>query len=250
MDYISEFVDFMNSHGIEIFSAGDIKADGVAHRIRLDSDSKGQTSCIYKLSINEYGASGRVTSFKHGGETVYFTAKSKGYTKWTPEQKEAWKAKIAEEKRLDREVAEAGYEAAAARAQKIWKKAKLDGNSEYLSRKQIGQHGTKYYLNVLTIPVWHDGKIVSLQFISADGSKRFLKDGLKTGGFFPLTTAKESKENIILCEGFATAASIREATGWPVICCFDCGNLKPVAISLKKKYPTSNIILCSDNDQY
>lgn len=51
-----------------------------------------------------------------------------------------------------------------------------------------------------------------------------------------------------IAEGFATAASVHEATGFPVAVAFDCGNLLPVAGALRKRYPGARIILCADDD--
>lgn len=255
MDYISEFVDFMNSHGIEIFSSGDIKADGVARRIRLDSDAKGDTSCIYSLSINEYGARGRVTSFKHGGETIFFTARSKGYTKWTPEQKSAWKAKIDEEKRLDRESAEAGYEAAANEAKARYKAASLDGKSAYLSRKQIKPGKLRYEGDNIIIPAYDGKRICTLQIIQPDGTKLFLPDGKKKGSYYPIVATPPEGEKpdtgtFLICEGWATGESLHESTGLSVIVAWDAGNLLETAKTIRAKYPDAKLVFCADNDQW
>jgi len=49
-------------------------------------------------------------------------------------------------------------------------------------------------------------------------------------------------------KGFATGASIFEATGYRVRCAFNCGNLKDVAIITRDKYPNSRIIIAADDD--
>ena len=41
----------------------------------------------------------------------------------------------------------------------------------------------------------------------------------------------------LIAEGYATAASLHEATGLPVIVAFDAGNLLPVAQAIHKRYP-------------
>ena len=48
----------------------------------------------------------------------------------------------------------------------------------------------------------------------------------------------------LLCEGYATGATVHEATGWTVIVAFDCGNLRPVA----HHFRTEKMIICGDND--
>ena len=53
---------------------------------------------------------------------------------------------------------------------------------------------------------------------------------------------------VLVAEGYATAATIYQATGHPIAVAFDCGNLEPVARALRKKYPRARIVICADND--
>ena len=53
---------------------------------------------------------------------------------------------------------------------------------------------------------------------------------------------------IAICEGFATAASVREATGLSTMSCFTCGNLLPVAQAVRERLPNAVIVLCADDD--
>ena len=71
-----------------------------------------------------------------------------------------------------------------------------------------------------------DGEIWSLQTIDADGGKLFMPGGRKRGCMFWIG---EPSDRIVIAEGFATGASIHEATGLPVAVAFDAGNLEPVA---------------------
>ena len=74
----------------------------------------------------------------------------------------------------------------------------------------------------------------SLQFISREGDKRFLIGGRVSGCYFPI-----GKPDGALCiaEGYATGASIHEATGTAVAVAFNAGNLLPVASALRAKFP-------------
>src|SRR4029077_18077144 len=49
-------------------------------------------------------------------------------------------------------------------------------------------------------------------------------------------------------EGFATMATVHEATGHASVVAFNCGNLKPVAEATRRKFPTAMILLCADDD--
>ena len=55
---------------------------------------------------------------------------------------------------------------------------------------------------------------------------------------------------ILIAEGYATAASLHEATGLTVAVACDCVNLQPVGEALRKKYPAAMLILCADDDAW
>ena len=79
-----------------------------------------------------------------------------------------------------------------------------------------------------------DGEIWSLQTIDADGGKLFMPGGRKRGCMFAIG---EPGDRIVIAEGFATGASIHEATGLCVAVAFDAGNLEPVAKAIRAKRP-------------
>jgi putative DNA primase/helicase len=58
----------------------------------------------------------------------------------------------------------------------------------------------------------------------------------------------EPVEVLCVAEGYATAASIHEATGNAVAVAFNAGNLVPAARALRARYPNSRIIICADDD--
>jgi putative DNA primase/helicase len=84
-----------------------------------------------------------------------------------------------------------------------------------------------------------------LQFIDGEGNKRFLSGGRKRGCYFGIG---QPQGKICIAEGYATAASIHEATGYAVAVAFDAGNLRLVAEAIRQKFPGIEIILCADND--
>ena len=51
-----------------------------------------------------------------------------------------------------------------------------------------------------------------------------------------------------MAEGFATAATLHEVTGYPVVVAFDAGNLATVAAGIRREHPSAKIILGADND--
>ncbi len=93
------------------------------------------------------------------------------------------------------------------------------------------------------------GDITTIQTVSTSGEKRFLSGGAKTGSFFILDDQPVNPDDVVyICEGFATAASVQEATGKPTICAFDAGNLLPVAEALRRRYPDAELVICADDD--
>ncbi len=56
--------------------------------------------------------------------------------------------------------------------------------------------------------------------------------------------------NVFIGEGYATCARVHEATGDFVYVAFDSGNLKSVAINIRKKFPDARLILLADNDRF
>jgi hypothetical protein len=127
--------------------------------------------------------------------------------------------------------------------------ADASADHPYLIRKRIEPHGIKIdRAGRLVVPVIdQEGEILSYQTIDAEGNKRFLKGGKIEGGFYEL---RGNRKVIFIGEGFATCASIHQATGFTTLVAFDCGNLAKVAKSAKEMFLGSRIVICADNDQF
>lgn len=93
-----------------------------------------------------------------------------------------------------------------------------------------------------------DGTICSLQFITENGEKRFLSGGITSGCYFTIGTFN-TEEAICITEGFATGASIHEATGLSVAVAFSTSNILAIAQIIQEKFPQSIIVICADNDR-
>ncbi len=150
---------------------------------------------------------------------------------------------------------EAPAKSAAERATRIWNHAEpASADHPYLLAKQV----TPLALRVdaqgrLIVPLQDaEGVLHSLEFISADGGKRYLAGGAKRGHFAvvgqepaPLSTPEGP---ILVCEGWATGASLCVATGHTVIAAMDAGNLLPVAEALRSRFPEADLVIVADND--
>nr|WP_242518552.1 toprim domain-containing protein [Thiorhodovibrio winogradskyi] len=87
-----------------------------------------------------------------------------------------------------------------------------------------------------------------MQFIRPDGGKRFLSGGRIYGCFCLLPGTKPAP--ILICEGFATGATLVEQTGSTCVVAFNAGNLLPVAKAVRAQHPKADIIVCGDNDAW
>jgi putative DNA primase/helicase len=116
----------------------------------------------------------------------------------------------------------------------ILERAKPVTTHPYLSAKQVESYGDlKEYRGALVLPLRDlNGELHSLQFIAVDGRKRFLTGGRVVGTFF--TLADKAEGPLVNCEGYATGASIHEATGFSVICAMNSGNLLSVAKAVRE----------------
>lgn len=110
-------------------------------------------------------------------------------------------------------------------------------------------------LGDLLIPVQDiDGAIWGVQIIQADGTKFYSKHTRKEQNFHivgceqsQLNALKHAKA-IVIAEGFATADTLSQAIGWPVVMAFDSGNLPAVAQVLKEQFPDKPFIIAGDDD--
>ena len=140
-------------------------------------------------------------------------------------------------------------EAKRRRAAQIWENAKPEsGLHRYLSHKGIEPHGIRSDGLRLVIPMRDAaGVIHDVQTIAADGTKRFLPGSHPQGLYFAIGMPAG-----VLCiaEGFATAASVHEATGYAVAVAFSADNLKAAAEALRAKLPDTRLILCADDDHH
>lgn len=155
-----------------------------------------------------------------------------------------------EEARNAREAEQACVHAEAAeKAQAIYAAATDCSEHVYLTVKGVSPApGLKLQNGFLAVPLYKDdGDITSLQFIDADGKKRFLTGGRKKGCSF-LIGDDDAEDPLVICEGLATGLSIYECIGFPVQVAFDAGNLLPVAEVARARYPAREIILAADND--
>lgn len=139
------------------------------------------------------------------------------------------------------------------RINKIWKRAtSADSNHPYIKKKRIHPMGIRQIRDSLIIPICrdfgdHGDSIVSLQYIQPSGEKKFHPNCQVTGGFYVIGNITDT-DMVYVVEGFATGATVFEATDVPVVVAFNSGNIQAVCAKLKSEYPKMEIIIAADND--
>ena len=119
-------------------------------------------------------------------------------------------------------------------------------NHAYLARKGVQPHGTREFGEHLLIPMRDTaGMLHSLQSVALDGTKRFHAGGRIKGCYYAIGKPAGA---LVVCEGFATGASIHEASGHAVACAMNAGNLLEVVQALDRKYPQLRLMLAADDD--
>lgn len=120
----------------------------------------------------------------------------------------------------------------------------------YLEKKKVRPYGDMVLnYSELILPLRDaSGNLHSAQRIDEAGEKRFLFGGRVDGCFYTLIW--KATGPIVICEGFATGASIAEATGFSTVAAMNCGNLRPVYESLRALHPSRFIILAADDDRW
>ena len=120
----------------------------------------------------------------------------------------------------------------------------------YLKRKGIAPHGARVTGDGrLVVPLFDaDGTMSSLQYIDGEGGKLYHPGG-STGGKFWVLGSMDDPGTIYLAEGFATAATIHQATSRPVVVAYSASNLVPVAGTLRNLHPTCDLVIVADNDK-
>lgn len=237
-------LDAMRGAGLAPAGSIDITPDGRLHRYRIDGDKAGSRNGWY-VQYSQPILAGAFGSWKTGETHSWREAGSQ--SSMTPEEREAMQrhmrgmqaARAAEQELVRAE--------ARTKAERLWRTAHPATNDHpYLQKKRIGAIGIRRLRDALLIPVRDvGGTLHTLQFIDTEGGKRFLTGGRTAGCYFAMGRLTDS---LLVCEGFATGATLFQATGDAVAVAFNAANLPAVARALRSKFPNLRMVICADND--
>lgn len=224
----------------EIVPTGDIITDGKKHRIHILGDKQGSQNGEYRFN----GNSGYFKCYKRD---AYIR-----FRKTAPILSNSDLNDYRKEQEFRSKQALVKKESATRHAEKlansIIDQSKPADRHSYIAKKQVRPHNLKLYKETYLIMGLQDvnGKIHTIQYIYPDGRKRFLKNGKIKGNFHLIGGSFDNE--VIITEGYATAASIHECTNKTCVVAVSANNLLPVASNLRKRLPNIKIIIAADND--
>ena len=178
--------DAMASAGLHAHKPIDLPASGKIVRFRLEGDKSGsRNGWAVQHAVYGGGFFGAFGSWKTGESHTWNspTTQPKTFADRLENKQRAQALREAVIKEREAVQAEAR-----AKATKLWSSAKPASNAHaYLQRKRVNSYGLRQLRDMLLIPARDvHGTLHTLQFISADGSKRFLTGGRITGCYFAI----------------------------------------------------------------
>ncbi len=243
---IQSFQAKMRVHGIT--PPNQLITDGQLHRFHISGDKRGSKNGWYTLYCDNipYGAFG---NWKDG---ISIKWSLKKHDQMSSIEHRELQRQIAEIK-LHREIERKRIQGEAAKLAECTYNSSFPANPShpYLVRKRIRSFCARRRGNSLLLPIMDfSGKLWSLQYIAPHGGKWFLPNGAIAGHFIPIQHQPTLDRKILICEGFATGATLAES--FPddcVIAACDAGNLKPVAIDIRRNLTKAKIVICADDDR-
>jgi putative DNA primase/helicase len=249
--------------GVEFRS---VPADGRFHTADLADDPRGKNDARIKVFPDRQG--GLVWNHKSGERKVFFVNDSRESGQAiSPAERQRIQA---EQQKRQAELL-ARQNKAALRAQSIWQAAQpAPDDHPYLLRKEVKPCGLRVTTwqrtitdkqsnkhrveisNTLLAPMYDQSGIIrSLQAIFPekhpllDRDKDFLP-GAARAGLFSWIGSKT--DTVLIAEGFSTAATLHQESGFRVYIAFAANNLMAVGLMVREKLPTADIVFCADND--
>lgn len=201
---------------------------------------------------------GAFGDWRSGEKGSWHKIKPKG-GRLSAEDRAVMKARAEEGQRRAAEAEQRKHRTAARRAAGMWKHLEEKGTCKYLDDKRVGGFGLRYkrksgtaLVPMRNVKTW---EVVGLQVLFPEvqpklgRNKTYWPAGLeKEGAVHLIGPEPEPGDTILVCEGYATAASLHMATSLTVAIGFDAGNLLAVAEGLRVRYPGRHLLFCGDDD--
>ena len=245
----AQLAAFMGRHGLR--TDGPPIMDGERHYVQVDGDKGRAKAGAYMAFYEGVRPAGVVWNYKTGlkanwkadGELVEVSAAEQRAARDRADADRAARARE-QQQREDR---------GAAKAQTILDASKPATSAHpYLAAKGVQAHGLRETADgLLVMPMRTvEGRLMNVQTIDASGEKRFLYGAKKLDLFHLIGGPVRAGMPLYIAEGYATAASVHEATGAPVAVAIDTSNLGPAARALRAAHPGIEMAMAADNDAH
>lgn len=247
-DPVTEFAQVLENAGLVI--QGLPQMDGAIHRVATRDDKKGAKSGAYRAYLDGRPA-GWYRDYRSADDSPTNWVFSGG-EQHDPLARLHLRAFAQQQRDDNARKLQQQYNKQAGYARSYINGLPQATAHEYLTRKGIrAAPGVRLNnKNELVIPFSNGrGEIRSYQRIPVTGGKdaRILKDSEKTGNWFTFGTPENGRP-LLFAEGYATAASLHEATGLPVLMTVDASNMIAVAENARQIWTDSPFVFCADND--
>jgi len=284
-----EFADLLRAQGCRV-DGNHPAMDGGTHRIKVIGDKSGEKSGFYVAHLDGHPAgyfknnrTGIETRWKAKGYSLTDEQKSELIAQAATKQQNRKAEQHAQQIKVADEIQELLAIAPAADSEHSYLKDKharpgdlriVPQNADDLPNDsiiKIGQNWQEVRLlreenpdsivltagDLLLAAQDVDGQIWSVQTIQPSGAKLFAAGSKKENNFHVAGNNSQGLDAtinispaIVIAEGYATADTLSQALGYPVIAAFDSGNLPKVAQDLHHKYPHKSIVIAGDDDHH
>jgi putative DNA primase/helicase len=248
--------------GLEI-AGSDIEVDTPKPRRCYTTDDQREKRGWYWLNTKEIGGASYITGAygtyqgnDNGKISIKVNRDGRAVT-ISKEDREAIAARQKANMARLKAMRDAEADRAALAAGSAWRKYVPEGESDYLVRKNVGAHGLRFSPSgngTVAVPMMDAaGKVWGLQLIRGKQrptgklEKEFWPKGVAVTGHYHLV-GPIPRGAVLVTEGYATAATLHQSSGLPVVVAFSANNLQPVAEAIKKAYRGAKILLCADDD--
>lgn len=250
-----DVISTLAGHGFDIQSLD----YGRLKRVKRHGHSQKGWYVVHEITLDD-GRIALVGSFGYweGGEKFVEKIAPGKDAQLSKEQLEAIRKRRMEDAKRAQAAREKEIQRAAKEAERVWQASLPTGDCDYLTDKGILPYGVRFTESgCMVIPAMNNSaQVFGLQFILPSSHPRRKKNG-RNKEFWPPGMAMKghyfiiggSPDQILLvAEGYATAATLHQATNLPVAVAFNANNLLPVAENLKKRYRKARLLICADDD--
>ena len=239
-DALAKFRSEAGAMGLKV---GEVLVNDEVQRVPIKDQKPGKLTGWYALHEVDGMVVGAFGDWREAGSWTRFVSKDVQYIsmstqKLINERLEA--SRLEMEKRRE--------EASTVAQERLESATDARADHPYLVAKGVKAYGLGEIDGRLQVPICDlEGKVLSTQSIDATGFKLFQKGGNPVG----VHIIGSDTDSVVVCEGYATGASIHEASGLQVYVCFSASSLVKLAPQIAEKIGRrgASLIIGADNDE-